>query len=442
MNLDEKTIKKLLIVGGIVIVILLVVLLIILLVRDEDEVDENDEVQETITLEYWGLWETEEVMQPIINSYEEQNPHINIEYTQRSWGGAEDGPSEYDDLLFTRLAQAINEGSPAPDIVKINNTWLPRYELLLEPAPENIIDTSEYSERFFPTASSDFIKDGNIYGMPVGIDGLLLFYNKELLPDEGPPSDWDSFTQLAQDLTEKDDQGNISQAGAALGSTNNVFHSPSIIALLLQQNNAEVIYQNAEGLYEANMTDRDAQDALEFYRSFEEEHKVWSSDLHNDLEMFFRGELAMMFAPSWRAFCIMNAAPHIEFDTATPPQLEANEPVNYAKYWGKTVSRASDHPEEAWRFINFLTQEENIKKLHSQGSQQRLFGQPYPLRNLQNELLEKRYVGAVMEFAPNLEAWPMSQYPEIEEEFDYAIEDASEAERNINEILGDENHIP
>ena len=436
MNLNNpKNMKTLLMGVGGVLAVLLVVLAIVLITRGDSNGAPSRGSSGEVELTYWGLWEPESVMEPLIAEYESQNSHVKIKYTQRPFGGG-----DYEATLHTRLEQAASGETPGADIVKINNSWLPRFEHLLAPLPENIMSRAEYAETFYPTCLNDFTgSDGQIYSIPIGIDGLALFYNEDLLAQEGvsvPPTDWDGVIELARRLTKRDNAGNITQAGLAIGTENNVSHSADILSFLFMQNNIEVTNMQG-GFLNADLSSRQARGALTFYRNFVQRHEVWSPALPLDLDMFFRGELAMFFAPSWRVFDIIEAAPHIEFNVAPAPRLEANEPVYYAMYWGESVSISSPHQEEAWKFIKFLSEQESLQKLYASSSSIRAFGQPYPRMDLANEVQNSRYVGTIIEMAPDMRTWKMSQNPVVEDYINLAIaeNDLELAERGINDFL-------
>lgn len=438
MNLkNPKDMKKILMIIGGVFVVLLIVLIVVLATRSDDGVRTprtGGRGDGQVEIEYQGLWELDSVMASIIDEYESNNPGVRILYSQASFG------PDYESRLHTRLTQSITDGDPVADIVEINNTWLPKFEELLAPMPESVMSRQEYSETFYPACTEDFTGfDGQIYSIPIGIDGLALFYNKELLEQEGvsqPPEDWDGVTELAKQLTKTDNTGKITQAGLAMGTINNVSHSADIFSFLLLQNNVEVAtVQN--GFLNVDLSSREAASALTFYRSFANRHETWSSDLPLDLDMFFRGELAMFFAPSWRVFDIIEAAPAIEFDVVAAPRLMANEPVFYGMYWGKSVSASSPHQQEAWEFLRYLTQPEQLQKLYANSSNIRAFGQPYPRVDLRSEIENARYVQAIMQMAPDFKAWKMSQNPQVEEYINSGItqNDLESAENNINEFL-------
>jgi multiple sugar transport system substrate-binding protein len=431
--MEEKQ-KKTLIITGIVVVILIIATIVLLLLRGNSaDTGQSPDTQTPVTLSYWGLWEPSSVMQPIIDEFEAANPNINIEYSQQTF-------SNYESKLFTRLQQATGDEEPAPDIFRIHNTWTPKYYSYLAPMPADIMSVEEYQQKFYPTALNDFsAKDGNIYAIPWEIDGLMVFYNKQLLAKEGvtkPPEDWDSFFELARDLTKRDASGRILQAGVAIGTSRNIMHSAEIIAYMLALEDIQVIDETRT---QVTLNTPRVQRVFETYTNFARgEDALWSPSTRTDLEMFFSEDLAMMIAPSWRAFDIIQAAPSVEFDTAPLPQLLANEKdIYYATYWGEAVNRTSANPLAAWKFIAFLAQKEQQMKLYSNASQIRAFGEPYSLVELNGEMQEKPYVSAIAQMAPNMQAYPWGDEGAVNTAINTAITDIIEGRSDVDTALAD-----
>lgn len=426
--------KKTLIIAGIVVVVLLIATTILFLLRGNSTTPgQNPGQQTSVTLNYWGLWEPPSVMQPIIDEFEAANPNIKIEYSQQTF-------SNYESRLFTRLQQATGDEEPAPDIFRIHNTWTPKYYSYLAPMPADIMSVEEYQQKFYPTALDDFTaKNGNIYAIPWEIDGLMVFYNKQLLAEEGesePPEDWDSFFELARDLTKRDASGRILQAGIAIGTSRNIMHSAEILAYMLALEDIQVMDQTRTQI---SLNTPRVQRVFETYTNFAKgDNALWSSSLRSDLEMFFTEDLAMMIAPSWRAFDIIQAAPSVEFDTAPLPQLLANdEDVYYATYWGDAVNRTSASPLAAWKFVAFLAQKEQQMKLYSNASQVRAFGEPYSLVELNSEMQGKPYVSAIAEMAPNMTAYPWGDETIVNSTINTAITDIIENRSDVDSALED-----
>ena len=444
--------KKILIIGGVVIAVLIIITAVLLLISNNKEKNNTTNTNSGVTnvgsgdLVYWGLWEPDSVMQPIIDEYEALHPGVNILYSQQSF-------SNYESKLYTRLAQASTSSEPAPDIFRIHNTWTPKYYRYLYPLPSSIMTAADYATTFYPTATADFKHaNGYIYAMPFEIDGLVVFYNKQLLAEQGydePPKDWDTFVEAAQKLTTKTESGKITTSGLAMGTARNINHSAEILSFLFLAEGIDIIDSTKT---QVNLNNTKAEAVLDTYTSFAMgDTATWSSDLRSDLEMFYTGNLAMMIAPSWKAFDIIESAPTIEFDTAPLPQLKANEEeIYYSTYWGEAVSSTCNNPTAAWDFIKYLSTKEVQMKLYSNSSQIRAFGEPYSLVELNSEMLNKTYVSAIAEMAPYMQSWSMGDESFVKAELNSAITGVIEddqdtsysltlAEDNINEQLAETN---
>lgn len=431
--MDNKQKKIVLIAAGVLAVVLIILIAVLLLFGNNSSTDDNGNdsgSSENVTIIYWGLWEADEIMHPLIEKYEAANPGVNIEYSQQTF-------KNYESRLYTRLQQSTTSTEPAPDIFRINNTWLPKYQKYLSPVPSSEIDRSTYSSEFYPTALDDFTgTDGQLYAIPWEIDGLTVIYNKQLLAKAGynePPADWDSFMEAAAKMTTKDSTGKISKSGVAIGTAQNIVHSADILTFLMLQNNADLIDSTKT---KVNLTSERAVSAMDTYVSFaESDDPTWATYLPDDLTMFYRGDLAMMFAPSWRAFDIINSAPQIEFGIAPLPQLPNNDPVYYSMYWGDTVSNTSSHQAIAWDFVNFLSEPEQQRRLFSNAAQTRAFGEPYSRVSMNEELAENPYTEAIAEMAPEMRSWQIGDQIFVEELFRDAISEIVNSNKDTSSIL-------
>src|SRR3989338_132964 len=120
-----------------------------------------------VTLTYWGLWEDDNLIKPVIVAYQSQHPNIIINYERKSSVN-----------YRTRAQTQIREGV-GPDVFRIHNSWLPMFAADLASAPQDVFTLAEYKNMFYPVAVDSFVKGDQIYGAPVEIDGLALFYNEE-----------------------------------------------------------------------------------------------------------------------------------------------------------------------------------------------------------------------------------------------------------------------
>ena len=158
---------------------------------------------------WWGLWEDEPTVAPLITEYRAKNPKVTIKYVRQS-------KEDYRERLTNSLAKGAG-----PDIFTIHNSWTPMFKNDLSPLPATVMSTSEFSQIFYPVAASDLVVGTGILGIPLEYDDITLFVNTDLFASAGlvPPTTWDDLRKDALVLTRKDEQGIILQSGVAFGRT-------------------------------------------------------------------------------------------------------------------------------------------------------------------------------------------------------------------------------
>lgn len=387
--------KALLIVGGLLLLLGLafVVIRFVLPMLNGGQGDGtgNAPINQT-EIVWWGLWEDQQIVAPVINEYQQNNPGIKITYVPQS-------KENYRERLTSAFARG--EG---PDIFRYHNTWVPMFREELATIPNDVMSQNEFSQTFYPVMTRGLLTNDGIVGIPLEIDGLALFINDEIFTTFGktPPTTWNEFEELARELTVVDDNGLISQAGAAIGNAENVDHWPEILGLIMLQNGV-------------NLNDFDsiagegAAQALQFYTDFVTESEVWDETLPTSTIAFSSGKAAMYFGPSWRVFEIALQNPELEFRVVPVPQIpreDTNIPdITYASYWVEGVSDKSDHKNESWEFLKYLSSREALQTFYESASQVRMFGEPYSRQDMRDTLLSAPKVGAFVELAPTAQTW-------------------------------------
>ncbi len=248
------------------------------------------------------------------------------------------------------------------------------------PLPQSVIGKEDFSKNYYPVAKSDLIKNGAIYGIPLQMDTLNLYINKDLFQSAGlkPPTSWIEFSNDSRQLTVKDENNNIKTAGAAMGTFDNITHAPDIISMLFVQNGVD--------LNNISSNSGAASDALNFYSSFAlSPSNVWDNKLDQSIKMFASGSLAMYFGYSWDFFTIKSINPNLPFDIVPVPNLPGQN-ATIASYWVEGVSSRSKHQKEALLFMKYLAQKEVAQKLFTEESKTRNFGEPYARVDLTDSL--------------------------------------------------------
>lgn len=319
-------------------------------------------------LVYWGLLEDASVVAPIIANFEKEHPNIKIEYSKQNI-----------EQYMERLVVRSNNGN-GPDIFRFHNTWVSQLSDLLLPLPSNVFSKEDFSKNYYSVVKSDLVRNGAIYGMPLQIDTLNLFINRDLFQAAGlkAPTSWIEFGNYARQLTVKDENNNIRTAGAAMGTFSNINHAPNIISMLFVQNgvNLNDISSNLQA----------AGEALRFYSEFALPGvNVWDNTLDQSIKAFASGTLAMYFGYSWDFFTIKSINPNLSFGIYSVPSLPGQN-VTIASYWVEGISSKTKYQKEAILFMQYLARKETAQKLFAEESKTRNFGEPYARIDLADSL--------------------------------------------------------
>lgn len=331
---------------------------------------------EKVTLTYWGLWEDPNVMQKVIDDFQQENPTIVVKYEKQNI------KDQYRDRLLTR----INNGD-GPDMFQFHNTWLGETKNVLTPLPTDVITPEQFKKTYYPVVVNDVTQNGAIYGVPLQMDTLALFTNTDMLAAASlqPPTNWEDFGKYARVLTVKDENGRIKTAGAALGTFDNVTHAPDILSLLFLQNGADI--------NDLSSTEQQSSDTFNYYTSYSTgESNVWDSSLDPSLLAFAKGNLAMYFGYSWDIFIIKAINPDLRFQVTPVPHLPLGRKTTVASYWVEGVSQKSKHQKEAMLFMKYLTKKETLQKMYTEASKVRGFGPLYPRPDLAASLKDNGLV--------------------------------------------------
>ena len=393
-----------------------------------------------LTLTYWKVYEESYNIQDILGAYQKLHPEVSVEYRNFT-------PEEYEEQLLTALA-----ADRGPDIFSVQTTWMRKYQENIAPLPATLTipyavesggikkeTWTEYRkvkaltlrevQDYFPEVVYDNqVINDQIYGLPLSIDTLALFYNRDLLNNAGianPPKTWESFKEDVVKLTKQDAKGNIIQAGAALGTADNIARASDIISLLMMQVGAPMTDESDRPAFNRNPvnyqgTTPPAFQALNFYLSFASpatQVYTWNEKMPNSLEAFTSGQVAFFLGYAYNLPIIKTRAPKLNFGIVPVPQV--GNPFNMANYWAETVSKKSKHTDQAWDFLTFIATNKDMNKIFLDKSKK-----PAALRELITPQLD------------DLELWPFASQILTARSW-YRGKDPTAMEQIMNTLIND-----
>src|SRR3989344_3995824 len=308
------------------------------------------------TLEFWGLFDSLSVWQPVFEAYRKNNDNVFFNYIQMN-------PGTYEQDLIEALASG-----KGPDIIMFRSSWLARHGNKISFLPETLMSLRNFQETFPDVATIDFVSQNKIYALPVWTDVLAMFYNKELFNAAGiatPPKTWDDFIKVVQKLSSQDKSGNLTKSAVAIGTAGNVNNAADILSLLMIQAGAKMISDDGEEasfdetIIVGGSTHRPGESALRFYTDFASSKSnvyTWNDKFPDSFDAFTSGRTAIIFDYALNLPRLKQKTPNLRLGIASVPQFaDAAKAVNYADFWGYSVPLASKNPEAAWNFLVFLT---------------------------------------------------------------------------------------
>lgn len=351
------------------------------------------EIPKTIELVYYKLFDEEDVMKPIIQQYQSKNPNVRIRYRKF------DDAGDYYRTILNELAEG--EG---PDIFSVPNYWLKANSKKVSPIDPNLYGADRFEKDFVSVASNDAVfadpKDGQVkvFGFPLAVDTLALYYNKDLYEDRvpargRPAATWEDFKDDVFKLTKADNSyERFEVAGTAIGRSDNIARAMDILYLMMIQYKVKFYnddltkaqFSGQTAITEAGLSINPASEALKLYTSFGlssqknyswNEYMVESDSNVKEMEAFARGKVASVFGYSYLYEQIrleieqlkQQKVPTIDLENVRiAPVPQINDPDKsttkrdaFANYFLETVSRNSENSKVAWDFLAFATSKDN-----------------------------------------------------------------------------------
>lgn len=378
----------------------------------------------------WGVIDDGSAYTDIFKDYHALHPFVTVNYRNFR-------TEEYEGQLLNALAE-----DRGPDIFLIHNTWVGKYLPKMLPMPLSTsvaVLTANGSNNPIPVLQSqptmslgtlktnyadvvaqDFIRNVNttnglqsrVVAFPMSVDTLGMYVNKDLLNAAGVatiPANWTDFQADVKKLTKLDADGNIIQSGAALGTSKNVERAPDILSVLMMQNGAVMAGPNGDPTFQSlppklqgTRAVPPSFDALSFYTDFANPAKdvyTWNARQTDALTAFVQGKVAFYFGYAYDLPTIQSQAPDLNLAIAQLPQISGNPTVNFANYWGWTVSRKSRTSEVAWNLLNFMQQPTEVSKYLSAA------GRPAALKSLLPAQLQNERVGVFASQVLTAQSW-------------------------------------
>ncbi|KMJ55838.1 ABC transporter substrate-binding protein [Bacillus sp. LL01] len=304
---------------------------------------------EPVTLELWIHQTNEKETQYYLDRAAEFNEaHEGEIYVEVAPPIIDEG-SSYNDAINTALV-----AGNLPDLIKLDGPFVSSYAAsgVIMPIDEYVPEDelTDYVDSIVQQGSYD----GKLYSLGAMESSVILYYNKEIFEAAGieaPTSveeawTWDEFLAVAKDLTTEDHKGLNLFMNYGVGEWLTYMGLPFVWS-----NEGQLLSDDgttAEGYFNGPET----VEALEFVKTLFAEGVV---DISPSEMQFEEGKAAMALGGPWIAVSAEEAG----LDYGMMPYPYSKVPKSPSGSMAYAVTTKTEHPEEAAKFMLFMTDQES-----------------------------------------------------------------------------------
>lgn len=300
----------------------------------------------TTVIKFWAMGSEAEYVTSLIPEYEKRHPGIKIDVQQIPWNAAQE-------KLVTAFAS-----DNTPDICQLGNTWIPQFSSLNAIIPlDDYIKSSEIVNKnnYFEGIWDTNLMDSSVYGIPWYIDTRVMFYRKDVFERAGydnPPRSWDEL----YDLCKKIKTLYPGHDKYAIYLPTNEWPPFIIFAL---ENGATLLKDNNS---RGNFSSDKFREAFRYLTKFHKEKlaPIGISEVTNVYQAFVEEYFSIYISGPWNINEFkkwMTGDLADKWSTAPMPSRYGDHYPGVSLAGGSSlvIFKNSEHKDEAWKFIEFLS---------------------------------------------------------------------------------------
>lgn len=258
--------------------------------------------------------------------------------------------------LPERVLTALRSGS-APDVIEVQHGWVNGYAQgdLIVPLDDVVGDKADYVK-----SALDYVAwNGKTWAVPYRIETHGIIYNKDHFKEAGLDPDkqietWDGLVAAAKALSKNGRYGFGITGGGEVGNT--IFRSLPFVWMA----GGDIV---SPDLTKAVINQPEAVKAVEFYTNFYKAGLAPKSTLENDglsvRRLFVAGSVSAYQSGQFDIPAIQKENDKIKIGAMMIPAPEGKKTAAILGGWSYVIPKASKNPEEAKKFVAFLSTTEN-----------------------------------------------------------------------------------
>ena len=313
-------------------------------------------------VEIWGTLPSS-AFNAALGPARESDPRLSlVVYVQKD-------PATYE----SELTDALAVGS-GPDLFILRQDFVARNSGKVIPFGADL--TTPQFKAVFADVGNQYISNIGILGLPIAVDPLVLYWNRDMLNSGGfakPPAYWDEVMFMSQKMTTRTDSGSIMKSGVALGEYSNINNAKDILSALILQYGGSITTNDKGGRLVPALSSRDGnpiqatENALQFFSEFSNPSKdyySWNRSLSESRQAFVADDLALYIGFGSEGAVIQAMNPNLNLAEAPLPQVrDSRTALNVAHVYALSISRSSKNPAGANTVARLVTGPEIAENL-------------------------------------------------------------------------------
>lgn len=309
---------------------------------------------EVVTISFMAQEWERSLYEPLIETFNAENPGIRVQFISNDEvEGAGFGPSVDANQRMRRIVSAADTAA----VFSISTEDIAN-GYLFDLAPLMEADPTFARDDFFPGVLESASQNGGIYMLPSIIRVMLVSYNKDLwiangLPDPDPDWQWNDMIAAAEQLAQKrgDDvavygffsgsNGFLELIAEAASAGIDLLATP-VEAFDLEQPELVTAVERVAALAESGAIFVDTGEETDSFNP-------------NDTQRLILDQRAGMWNADFLLFGQADEEPQFEVGTLPFPALST--PL-FSNTQGYIMSSGTQHPEAAWRWLEFLSRQQ------------------------------------------------------------------------------------
>ncbi len=265
-----------------------------------------------------------------------------------------------------KLLAAISAGDP-PDIINLLDYLFPKYQekgllAAVDPAAFGVDDQQGVIEIFEAPALEGMTFDGQVYGVPAEFNTFVVFGNAAHFEEIGLdptdpatcPATWDDFFELAKQLEQRDADGNVTRMGFNWVWGLDLFWYAQQFWSGARQYGCEIIGEDGMAAINSPECVQMFEDTWLYLvdegiggPAMATENPVYA------FQDFMEGKQSMVIGGPWATAAWRENSPEVyeNYFVCPHPQLDPDNPKSFIHTYALAVSAGSEHPTEAWHFL-------------------------------------------------------------------------------------------